>query len=50
MNDEQHRYVLAPGDDLTNEDARVSAIATATWTPEVIISYEAMIAEQEINN
>jgi len=25
-------------------------IGTATWTPEVIISYEAMIAEQEINN
>ena len=47
MNDEQHRHVLAPGDDLTNEDARVSAIATATWTPEVVTAYEAMIAEQD---
>jgi len=42
-----HRHVLSPGDDLTNEDARVSAIATATWTPEVVTAYEAMIAEQE---
>jgi len=42
-----HRHVLTPGDDLTNEDARVSAIATATWTPEVVTAYEAMIAEQE---
>jgi len=33
-----HRHVLQPGDDLTNEDPRVAAIATATWqlipTPE----------------
>jgi len=42
-----HRHVLHPGQDLTNQDPKVSAIATATWTPEVIISYEAMIAEQE---
>ena len=42
-----HRHVLAPGDDLTDQDPRVSAIATATWTPEVVTAYEAMIAEQE---
>jgi hypothetical protein len=42
-----HRHVLAPNDDLTNEDPKVVAIAQATWTPEVIAAYEAMVAEQE---
>jgi hypothetical protein len=42
-----HRHVLAPADDLTNEDAKVVAIANAIWTPEVISAYEAMMAEQE---
>jgi len=36
-----HRHVLSPGDDLTNEDPRVTAIAEVTWTPEVIAAYEA---------
>ena len=36
-----HRHVLAPGDDLSEQDARVSAIATATWTDEVIAAYQA---------
>ena len=35
-----HRHVLSPGDDLTEQDARVSAIATATWTDEVIAAYQ----------
>jgi len=39
-----HRHVLAPGDDLTEQDAKVSAIATATWTAEVVTAYEEMIA------
>ena len=26
-----HRHVLEPGDDLTNEDPKVQAIAAATW-------------------
>ncbi len=43
-----HRHVLAPGDDLSEQDARVSAIATATWTAEVVTAYEAMIAAQEL--
>ena len=36
-----HRHVLAPGDDLTGQDARVVAIAKATWTPEVVKAYKA---------
>jgi hypothetical protein len=42
-----HRHVLAPDDDLTSQDAKVVAIANATWTPDVISAYQAMIAEQE---
>jgi hypothetical protein len=42
-----HRHVLVPGDDLSEQDAKVSAIATATWTPEVVTAYEEMIAAQE---
>ena len=36
-----HRHVLSPGDDLINEDPRVTAIAEVTWTPEVVAAYEA---------
>ena len=42
-----HRHVLVPGDDLSEQDAKVSAIATATWTPEVVTAWEEMIAAQE---
>ena len=26
-----HRHVLSPGDDLSNEDPKVVAVATAAW-------------------
>lgn len=32
----QTRRTLNPGDDLTDEDPRIVAIAQAVWTPEVI--------------
>ena len=38
-----HRHVLKPADDLTGQDARVVAVAQATWTPEVIAAYEASL-------
>jgi urease accessory protein UreE len=38
-----HRHALSPGDDLSNEDPRVVAIAEATWTPEVIAAYQASL-------
>jgi len=38
-----HRHVLSPGDDLTDQDPRVVAIAEATWTPEVIAAYQASL-------
>jgi len=41
-----HRHVLAPGDDITDQDARVSAIATATWTDEVVTAYQASLTQE----
>ena len=42
-----HRHVLTPGQDLTDQDPKVVAIANAVWTPAVIAAYEAMVAAQE---
>ena len=39
-----HRHVVAPGDNVTNEDPKVQAIANAIWTDEVIAAYQALIA------
>lgn len=41
-----HRHVVAPGQDYSNEDARVQAICAATHTEEVIAAYQ---AAQEAN-
>ena len=41
-----HRHVLQPGDDLTNEDPRVVAIAEVTWTSEVIDAYQSSLESQ----
>ena len=35
-----HRHVVAPGEDITNEDPKVQAIANAIWTEEVINNYK----------
>jgi len=52
-----HRHVLAPstktddtwGDtDISGEDARVQAVATATWTSAVKTAYQEMIDAQEL--
>jgi hypothetical protein len=37
-----HRHVVAPGQDYSQEDARVQAICAATHTPEVIAAYQAL--------
>ena len=36
-----HRHVVCPGDDVTNQDQKVQAIANAIWTEEVIAEYQA---------
>jgi len=38
-----HRHAISPGDDITNEDSKVQAIANAIWTEEVINNYKALI-------
>ena len=43
-----HRHVVAPGDDYSNEDARVQAICAATHTAEVIDAYKAAVAAQGV--
>ena len=42
-----HRHVVSPGEDVSNEDAKVQAIANAIWTAEVIAAYQASIALPE---
>ena len=44
-----HRHVLSPGDDLTDQDPRVVAIAEATWTEEVIAAYQASLEASQPN-
>jgi len=36
-----HRHVVAPGDDYSNQDARVQAICKATHTAAVVAAYKA---------
>jgi len=43
-----HRHVVSPGDDVTNEDPKVQAIANAVWTSEVIAAYQALIANNTL--
>ncbi len=41
-----HRWVFAPGSDVSEMPANVQAICNTVWTPEVIAAYE---AQQEAN-
>jgi hypothetical protein len=41
-----HRHVLAPGDNVTNQDPKVQAIANAVWTEEVIAAYQASLVRE----
>ena len=36
-----HRHSVSPGDDISNEDPKVQAIANTIWTEEVIVEYQA---------
>ena len=42
-----HRHVINPGDDVSNEDERVAAVATTLWTEEVIAAYQASLPQEE---
>jgi hypothetical protein len=43
-----HRHVVLPGDDYSEEDARVQAICSATHTADVIAAYKAASAAQGV--
>ena len=43
-----HRHVVSPGDNVSNEDPKVQAIANAIWTEEVIAAYQALIANNTL--
>lgn len=45
-----HRYVLFPGQDISNQPKKVQDICNVSWTPEVIQEYQDRLAEQNINN
>jgi len=34
-----HRHIVCPGDDISGEGAKVTAIANALWTPELIAAF-----------
>lgn len=42
-----HRHVIQPGDDYTNEDPRVAAICAAMHTPEIVVAFQAKVAETQ---
>jgi hypothetical protein len=42
-----HRHVIAPGDDVSGEDAGVQTVANAVHTAEVIAAYEAAVAARD---
>jgi hypothetical protein len=42
------RHVLAPGEDVSNEDPKVQAIANAIWTEEVVAAYQASLSTSTI--
>ncbi len=42
-----HRHVVAPGADVSAEDAKVQAIAATIHTAEVIAAYQEKLAEQQ---
>ncbi len=40
-----HRHTLVPGSDVSNEDAKVQAIANAIWTEDVVYAYQELLKE-----
>jgi hypothetical protein len=38
-----NRHVVVPGEDVSREDSKVQAVATALWTEEVIAAYRASL-------
>ena len=43
-----HRHTIPPGQDYSNEDARVKAICQATHTAEVVAAYQAQLQANQL--
>lgn len=43
-----HRHVIQPGDDYSQEDARVAAICDVTHTPEVVAAFVASQGSSQV--
>jgi hypothetical protein len=43
-----HRYVITPGEDVSNEPADVQAIAAILWTQDIIDGWAAYMLTQQI--
>jgi len=43
-----HRHVIAPGDDYSQEDAKVQAICQVTHTEEVVAAYKATLEANRV--
>ncbi len=41
-----HRHVISPGDNVTNEDPKVQAVANALFTEELITEYQAAMVDK----
>ena len=43
-----HRYVLSPGDDVSDKEQRIKDIAAIVWTADVIREYQELINKSTI--
>lgn len=43
-----HRWTLSPGQDVSDQESRVQAIAKSTWTDEVIAAYQAQLEANKL--
>jgi hypothetical protein len=45
-----HRYVLTPGDDVSEKEQRIKDIASVVWTPEILANFSSSLAQETTNN
>lgn len=45
-----HRYVLSPGQDISEQSSEIQAIANAVWNEELISAYQASLQSMEQTN
>lgn len=43
-----HRHIVLPGDDYSQEDAKVQAVCAAVHTPEVVAAYQALVEANKL--